>query len=57
MDAELLVVNNLKVDIKTGNQYIGILENVNFKVLRGQKVAVLGPSGTGKTTYSKVSDN
>ncbi|MBK8548386.1 MAG: ABC transporter ATP-binding protein [Saprospiraceae bacterium] len=50
MDAELLVVNNLKVDIKTGNQYIGILENVNFKVLRGQKVAVLGPSGTGKTT-------
>jgi ABC-type glutathione transport system ATPase component len=50
MRPELLEVINLKVEIKTGDRFTSILENINFKLEQGQKIAVLGPSGAGKTT-------
>lgn len=31
-----------------------VLENINFKIERGQKIAFVGESGSGKTTLSKL---
>ncbi len=34
------------------NQYI--LQDINLEIKKGQKVALVGPSGTGKTTLAKI---
>ena len=31
-----------------------ILDNVNFEILAGQKIGLIGPNGCGKTTFLKI---
>lgn len=50
------VVNNTRGDVEFKNVKFGylpdklLMENINFKVKKGQKVAIVGNTGAGKTT-------
>ncbi len=50
------VVNNARGDVEFKNVKFGyspdklLMENINFKVKKGQKVAIVGNTGAGKTT-------
>lgn len=46
----MLEVRNLYKSYRTGNMTYEVLKNVNFKVEKGEFVAIMGPSGSGKTT-------
>jgi putative ABC transport system ATP-binding protein len=41
---------NVCKEYKVGTTYTSALKSVNFKVYRGQLIAIMGPSGSGKTT-------
>lgn len=49
-------INSLKGDVEFTNVYFGyaehktILKNINFHVNAGEKIALVGPTGSGKTT-------
>lgn len=46
----VLELNNLNKSFKQGESRIVILENADLKIARGEMVALVGPSGTGKST-------
>jgi len=46
----MIVVNGLRKSIRNGPRTVDILRGLNFKVPRGQFVAVMGASGSGKST-------
>ncbi len=48
-DAPLLDVRDLKVEFRTGRETIRAVNGVSFSVNRGEVVAVLGESGSGKS--------
>lgn len=56
--AEELVVNKGEIEFKdltfAFNQTRKVLENVNLKIKPGEKVALIGPSGAGKTTFVRL---
>lgn len=41
---------NVCKEYKVGTTYTSALKCVNFKIYRGQLIAIMGPSGSGKTT-------
>lgn len=48
---------DLQVELKNvGVSFFGevILQNINLKIFRGQKIAIIGPSGQGKTVLLKT---
>lgn len=47
---ELLDVRNLSKIYKQGENEIRALDNVSFKVNRGEFIAIVGASGSGKST-------
>lgn len=55
-----LEVNNLKGDILYSgvgfsyNRNVQVLKNINFRVSPGKKIALVGPSGGGKTTICQL---
>ncbi len=50
-----LTVKNLSMFFDSGKQGVKkIFENVSFQIERGQKVAIVAPNGTGKTTLLNV---
>ena len=56
-NAKELVVEFGKVSFKNVNFWFGkrhILKNLNFDVAPGKKVAIVGPTGAGKSTISKL---
>ncbi len=44
---------NKKYFLKS-NQYVEIINNLNFKLKSNNKVAITGPSGSGKTTFLNI---
>jgi manganese/iron transport system ATP-binding protein len=50
LDAPLLALEHVFVQYETGS----VLEDISFKLERGDSVAVVGPNGAGKTTLFKV---
>jgi len=47
--SDLLQVRSLGVQIRSSRETIDIVRDVSFDVARGEKVAILGESGSGKT--------
>jgi len=41
-------------DISKAYGNLNVLENINFDIERGEKIALVGPNGAGKTTLSKI---
>ena len=51
MSNEVLIsVQNLGKSFKTGKETLKVLKNLNFDIIKGEMVAVMGPSGVGKST-------
>lgn len=47
---EVLVCDNLKIGYNSQN----VLADLSFKLLRGQKLGIIGPNGTGKSSFIKT---
>jgi putative ABC transport system ATP-binding protein len=51
---EILKVVNLSKAYGTGNTLVKALDNVSFSIEEGEFVAIIGPSGTGKSTLMHI---
>jgi lipoprotein-releasing system ATP-binding protein len=52
--AELLRVQNLKKEYRSGESRLVIFENLSFQVRKGEMLAIVGESGTGKSSLLHV---
>ena len=50
MNKIILETNNLKKSFNHVNGAITLFENLNIKIKEGELVALVGPSGTGKSS-------
>jgi len=51
---ELLRVQNLKKEFRTGNSRLVLFENLSFNVQAGEMLAIVGESGAGKSTLLHI---
>ena len=49
--SEILRIKGLRKVFRTGEQEIAPLDGIDLSVARGEMIAVIGPSGTGKSTF------
>lgn len=54
MDNCMIQMNNINKGYLLGEEKVPVLKNVEFRVDKGEYVAVLGPSGSGKTTLMNI---
>ena len=47
---EALVVKNLSKIYKSGSRELQVLANIDFTILQGESISIIGSSGSGKTT-------
>ncbi len=52
MTYPLLEIADLSVDFKTASGNTSALQNISFKINKGETVAIVGESGSGKTVTS-----
>jgi lipoprotein-releasing system ATP-binding protein len=52
--AELLRVENLKKEYRSGESRLVVFENLSFQVRKGEMLAIVGESGTGKSSLLHV---
>src|SRR5437763_16398876 len=52
--AELLRVQNLKKEYRSGESRLVVFENLSFQVRKGEMLAIVGVSGTGKSSLLHV---
>ncbi|HWC18423.1 MAG TPA: ABC transporter ATP-binding protein [Terriglobales bacterium] len=50
MQAEILRVENLKKEYRSGTNRLVVFENLSFQVRKGEMLAIVGESGTGKSS-------
>ena len=50
----MLSVKNLEKSYTTGNRTYTVLKGISFSVAKGEFVAVMGPSGSGKVRFLTV---
>ena len=51
---EILKLKNVYHTYKQDSQKVKVLNNVSLEVLSGEMVALIGPSGTGKSTLLNI---
>jgi len=49
-DDTILKIRNLKIDGKTGDEWLPILKGIDLDLKRGEVLGVIGESGAGKST-------
>lgn len=49
-----VILEAKNISFRYNNKSSWILENVNFKAVSKERVALVGPSGFGKSTFSKI---
>ncbi|MCR4704499.1 MAG: ABC transporter ATP-binding protein [Lachnospiraceae bacterium] len=55
MEEEYLIsIHHMNKGYMIGEEKVPVLKDINFRVKRGEYVAILGPSGSGKTTLMNV---
>jgi len=54
MAENILEVHNLSHSFQIDNQYINVLDNLNFQIKKGEFISIVGPSGCGKSTLLKL---
>ena len=54
MNKYLLEVSKIKKNFNHKNGVVKVLENVSFKIKRGELVALIGPSGSGKSSLLHI---
>ena len=50
----LIEIKSLNKTFKMGEEEIKAIDNVNFKIEKGEFVAIVGPSGSGKSTLMNI---
>ncbi len=50
----MIVMNKINKGYMLGEERLPILKNIDFRVEKGEYVAILGPSGSGKTTLMNI---
>ena len=50
----IIEIKNLNKSFIMGDEKIKAIDNVNFKVEKGEFVAIIGPSGSGKSTLMNI---
>lgn len=50
----ILEVDNLSVDFKTNDGTVNAVKNVNFKLYKGETLAIVGESGSGKSVSTSA---
>lgn len=50
----MIELTNINKTFRMGNEEIRALDNVNFKVEKGEFVSIVGPSGSGKSTLMNI---
>ena len=54
INKEILFLRNITHIYNQDYQRIKVLDNINVRVVRGEMVALIGPSGTGKSTLLNI---
>ena len=54
INKEILILKNITHIYNQDHQRIKVLDNMNVRVVRGEMVALIGPSGTGKSTLLNI---
>ena len=49
-----LVLKNINKSFSQGKQEIAVIKNANLTIAKGESVALVGPSGAGKTTFLQI---
>ena len=50
----IIEIKNLNKSFSMGEQEIKAIDNINFKVQKGEFVSIIGPSGSGKSTLMNI---